>query len=1092
MDSLLVLLRRFILILTPFLLCWSDCFPGGPASWPGIAIKIEISETGIHEIPYSKLMEMGFPDPGKISVFGNGGCQYPVNFIDEAGNDLFSESFSEINVWHNNGKLFFYATGPDEIELSADGKYKRVNKNIYSDKGYYFLIESSGSPASMERKLPDNDTFTEIEEAVSFIYHEEDLRQNTSGTGQLFWGESLLDGEPIKRWPVEFPGLKAGKPVDVKCAVYVDDRAKGTLSFGLEGSETENVIKLSNRLYPDFRVTEPSEISVLPPPGYTGHFFVNLESSGGSYANIDYWLLNYRREMPRLIDAQGFRLPQERFGVNGLAAGATGHFYLSGNASGAVVVDVTDRRKPVIVSGGNEVMIDGNGRPHDLIVFDPNHEQPGITGYTVTDTRESENKISSGADFAIITIPSLKKHAERLAELHSRNDGIKTLVITAEEVYDLFSGGLPDPMAYRKFVRELSGFSEGRLKNLLLMGPLYGDFRVKDGNQFDRLIAFQNPRLSKEEETTNINDFYGMTDDYIDPMALEKGRMEVAVGVLPFYDVSDASTYLSKVEAYMSNDHIHHIVNETFGIGGTGDNHTHDIQALELSETLNQLTDYNIVDSSVIIDALGYEAARKRFIGSLERGKVIGFYIGHGALTMLGKDKNFFTSGDALSLQNKDLPFMFFAGCTLSEFDKGKRGLGEILVIGSGNGLIGSVLATRPVWSSQNFEFAKRFFTRLYCVEDITSERLDSAPTIGEIYARAKQAGENVNDFAFQLLCDPALKLPLAHLKMNFAETTLKELKPGEKFRLKGNVCDKAGKILSDFNGKAVVKIMEPEMSRELAGNITGEAYNGSGKPLIKYNDRLLESVPTEVVNGVMDVEIALPEEAGQYAGENLTFFVSSYDYTLKQGAAGRLSVVISDSGSISEVDKDQTPPLVSDFYFDKVVSELSFTVSDNQPLRLSRSNFELKIDDTEYSADELTINYNDNGRIQICVLRPGPLEEGLHEISVKVTDTSGNESITLRTVRVYSPEASVTLSTDRPVLDDEILFMLEASGEAVDGVVVITDSHGIVKARLKIENGQKVWDGMGSDGKRLSRGLYKATAVTTGGWSETLPLAVI
>ena len=81
---------------------------------------------------------------------------------------------------------------------------------------------------------------------------------------------------------------------------------------------------------------------------------------------------------------------------------------------------------------------------------------------------------SSGpADMIIITHPLFRTYAEKLADIHSAKTGLISLVVTPEQIYNEFSGGIPDICAIRNFIR--MKYHEAKrtlhpLKYLLLFG----------------------------------------------------------------------------------------------------------------------------------------------------------------------------------------------------------------------------------------------------------------------------------------------------------------------------------------------------------------------------------------------------------------------------------------------------------------------------------------------------------------------------------------------------------------------------------------------------------------------------------------------
>ena len=56
----------------------------------------------------------------------------------------------------------------------------------------------------------------------------------------------------------------------------------------------------------------------------------------------------------------------------------------------------------------------------------------------------------------VIIIPTsqkLLKQAQRLAAFHEQHDGIKVRIVPADEIFNEFSSGTPDAMAYRRYMK---------------------------------------------------------------------------------------------------------------------------------------------------------------------------------------------------------------------------------------------------------------------------------------------------------------------------------------------------------------------------------------------------------------------------------------------------------------------------------------------------------------------------------------------------------------------------------------------------------------------------------------------------------------
>ena len=53
----------------------------------------------------------------------------------------------------------------------------------------------------------------------------------------------------------------------------------------------------------------------------------------------------------------------------------------------------------------------------------------------------------------VLTHPLFRAYAEELADIHLKNDGLISLIVTPEQIYNEFSGGIPDIVAIRNFMR---------------------------------------------------------------------------------------------------------------------------------------------------------------------------------------------------------------------------------------------------------------------------------------------------------------------------------------------------------------------------------------------------------------------------------------------------------------------------------------------------------------------------------------------------------------------------------------------------------------------------------------------------------------
>ena len=489
-------MNRFSIILTLGLLLIpgvsksafnSSFYKNKSALAEGKWVKIGISETGVYDISYEELAAMGFSEPAKVAVYGRGGRVLPENFTTNAGAPTLTDDLAQVPVLHQGNRLYFYGLGPEEIKFQGDanssikGYFTRVSNNIYTKRGYYFLTDATAPKAMSTSSYVSS--AAEVKTGVSYCYHELDSVQNNTGSGQLFWGERVgYPFSPKRQWDVSMPDVTGEKGM-LECALYFSNHegVSATVSYGLEGAEAFSApYKVSGSSYFVPFSSIRGEIGL--PGGTEGTVFASLDTPmmfDQSY--VDYWVLSYPRTMPTpgTFNQQLFALPE-------ISRNTTGKFTLE-RAENYVILDVTNPANPVLLSkspqdggaGAYSIKMSTSSVPV-VVVFDTSKQQKQISGFEKNYEQITNQNLHGykdlGAEFVIITTAQFKSYAEEIAQLHRDHDGIEVIVATAEECYNEFSAGVPDPMAYRSFLRMLY-MSERKPKNVLLFGPLHGDSR---------------------------------------------------------------------------------------------------------------------------------------------------------------------------------------------------------------------------------------------------------------------------------------------------------------------------------------------------------------------------------------------------------------------------------------------------------------------------------------------------------------------------------------------------------------------------------------------------------------------------------------
>ena len=184
--------------------------------------KIQVNESGIHQLTEQVVHQAGFSDINKIRIYGYGG-----NLQDEALSASYlaeNDDLHEITQCVVDGRHYFYAKGP--VSWSDNASTQRI-RNPYSDYGCYFITQTDESPS-----MVDSTTFL-----ASFYPQPEDYHflYEKDGFSWYDGGRNLFD-------PTE---VKAGSEQHVVVTNRTDN-GKGQLFVAITSGETSTVEILKN------------------------------------------------------------------------------------------------------------------------------------------------------------------------------------------------------------------------------------------------------------------------------------------------------------------------------------------------------------------------------------------------------------------------------------------------------------------------------------------------------------------------------------------------------------------------------------------------------------------------------------------------------------------------------------------------------------------------------------------------------------------------------------------------------------------------------------------------------------------------------
>lgn len=1033
-------------------------------------VCISIGESGIYEISYEQLLAMGFSDPSKVTVFGAGGAKREVDLL-RNGYRVSEDTAPAVRVMHKNDKLYFYGQGTVELALNYDAaseklSHRYTSTNIYTDRAHYLLTDSQPVLAVETLRADTHQGAEEKNTGYGCYYYEKDLTQGPYGNvGQVFWGEALSVSSPFAH-TVELPYCVAGAPSVLSGRFVVQNGLQGNLQMGLNNVYRQQSLSRSvftstdlDNSMPDCKLTVDSD--------HIGRGTVEFKITGcpeGVYLALDNWSLTYPLSLIHAGSDPGFTQQYAAFAPTGSS------LWRHPVPENMTVWDVTSPLTPTALEVDRGYFYHTTPNKCRVIAFDTAKPQMQIgDDARVVANQDLHALQTEPIDMVIFTTDGLESYARRIAALHESLDGQKVAVVRQQQAYDEFTDGNPDPLAYRMIAKMLYQNPTHRLKNVLLMGPIFSDYRnIRNVyNRPEGHIAYQQSKADYSKHPACVMDYYGFISDRTAySNSLESDPINVGVGLLPISSDEEGELAVAKVREYLEKQDFSGIVNEIMTIGLNGDSHIHDNQAAGIGNLFQQIQrevfGSKFAWNNIWIEGVGLVKAPEQIHQGLNRGKLLTTYFGHADIRGFGG----FTAKDVLNMENPELGFLFLGACDLMFPDNNQHGVGDMGVIRAKRGLMGCIASTRQVMSNFNENLAQNFVRSLF--QDFDNSVRTSSPTIGEAYARSKDRSNNESEICYMLIGDPALKMPVALGKVEVSIDD-KAHRAGEVVTVTGRLTDTQGNLRSDYNGYATLKLMEPP--------VTIPATDDKMVPF-EFNDLPMHIVKTEVRNGEFSVNLLLPEGCNRFMSadaENTTklpLLVGTYDPTTRLGASGVAEVALDVEGSAAPDDMvtDTEAPQVSVTY-DNTLRTLSIAAADNVALLPgvgAGCGVSVAVDGENMSVAH---EYSDGVTVQSynTALSVGRLAAGRHTVTYSAADVAGNRLPDKTLEFEISDVKPLELTADRNVAVGEITFTTTGY-DGNDLTLTVTDPAGNIAAGEDAGSGNITLDTTG-----LRPGVYRA-----------------
>lgn len=836
--------------------------------------RLQVGQAGVYRLTASDLPDLLGVETARINLYGHDGAQIGTDnsAVDPAM--LMLGTPLQIDVVDHNGNgtfdaqdaIYFYGEGTDLWAYSEADQRWEFARHSYANTNSYYLTTTSLAPAARVAKPtpPQADTTLGTYTAVAVVNND---MVNIYKSGQLWMGEKFSASNPTRTFTLTLPAT--GSNLRLRYALASKSTATAAFELSATGFGRTHTFSPNNVYASTLEAVSGTARSLTFNVRYSPS-----ESMAEGY--LDY--IELTGSIPIAIGAsQTIIRADHRSGRNAGTFTATGI-----NAQTRVwriKKSPTTWAEEMTLAGGQWTDYLQAGQQY--VAFDGGN---CLSPISITSLANQDLRGAAQADYVVITHPLFRQQAERLAALHAINDGLSTLVVNAQQVYNEFSSGKQDPMAIRTFMRWMrAAHPDAPPRYLLLFGKASYDNRDLLGYGLPTVVCYESSYSFDDQGLSYCSDdMLGYLDS--NETGGYSQSLDIGIGRLPARTVDEATHMVDKIEGYMMRRDLQDSTQRgdwrnyiTLLADDADPSRPGDTVFAHSSEAVATLVKQQ--SPSINIDRLFADAYRQQSgaIGSfypdlnnalrqrVNYGCLLLNYIGHGSQKYIGTER-YIEPADIEAYTNVDrLPLMVTSTCSYGYHDLPDELCGSEMFLHAKGGAVAVISAARPI------SHIERFNT------DVILAALTPGNTIGDALRIAKNR-TSVSP-CIGLDGDPALRLALpanrvvvtsidGHAPMADGDTATAL----SQVTVAGEIHDADGNLLSDFDGTIYPIVFDRETrSTTLANDNPGTELNFMQQKSILYKGA------EPVRGGRFEYTFTVPRDVPyQYANGKLSHYAKS------------------------------------------------------------------------------------------------------------------------------------------------------------------------------------------------------------------------
>ena len=733
----------------------------------GFWYKIPVKREGMYILDAAYLQSAGVDvdniDPRTLRIYGNGGSELSEVVADPRPTDLVENAVyvqGESDGLFNDGDfLIFYARPVRRWVYNPTTKLFDPRIHHYSDVNYYWLTYGGDTGKRMQQIPSASEPTTVVADRFTGLVLVDEDTINLLSSGKDWYGPAFNANSSIV-YTNPVPGVIAGSTITYRYSLIARSLDATPTIIVKEGATVIAQVVLSSVTSGSTIATEKTSTtkSTVTPLNSTSQLTFTLNSSSFSASA---WLNRLEIQYPRNFSATGNYLRFRSPDTTGII-----EYRLTGFTAAPFILDVTDPLDPKIVTGAT-----------GSYTF----KAPAVAGivsefcagaggsYVVPEamqfvTNQDIRGIVDGYDFIIVTSKEIRSAADRLAAFREQPlfGDLRTLVLDVDQIYNEFSGGVPDVTAIRDMLKNAYDTWTRR--------PMFGLFFGQGSYDYKSRLGFTSSTVPTWQSLDSRNDLTSYASDDFFVKFGTSATPSMVTGRLNPRTIAEADQLVTKLMGYEENSardpwkmRILFVGDDSeTSEGGDGSLHSAQAEILAESDTPAEFEKRKIyiAEYPTVITAQGRRkpGAYDAIIDEINRGVLIVNFTGHGNPTVWTHESVFTVQTSIPLLVNANrLAVFFLATCNFSQFDDANRYTGaELLLNKSDGGGIGVVSATRKVYALENFLLNRDIYEHMFITDQYGRVVVERPATA---LFQAKLESNSVNDQKFFFMGDPSMML---------------------------------------------------------------------------------------------------------------------------------------------------------------------------------------------------------------------------------------------------------------------------------------------------------------------------------------------